>query len=267
RRQQVADLRAECRESFLAFKTEWNQFANELNSALASTPYVNNFNISTVSYDPGGDDAQTIINQINSVLKNANSQIEELRTALSKDVTGFTQLEVDLANGTATVQQVTDIILLIGESFLSGFAAYYAYNGIRLFILLLNTADAGISSLAEIIGGVLGGMIFGAVAVIITDAIISAIEGAIERKQLEDAIAALQQFKTKVTDPLSITASDVGAQYTALSQGLYRLNDNLLLVKVNGNWQVISTGKDDTHHAVVNMTAGAVQHFGSPKAA
>lgn len=267
RRQQVDDLRAECRESFVDFETEWNKFASAINNALSQSKYAQEFNIGSVSYDPDNDDAQTMINQINNVLQNASSQLQELRSALSNDVPGFAQLEADLKAGTATVAQVTDFILEIGETIFSGFASYYTFNGIRIFIAFVNLADAGISDLASFLGGVFGGAVVGAVALIITDAIVSAIEGAIERKLLEDAISALEAFKSQVTDPLSTTASDVGAQYVALSQGVYRLNDNLLLILTNGQWQVIATGADDTQHAVVDVTNACVTNFGTTKAA
>ncbi|ODJ92247.1 hypothetical protein BB779_04030 [Pseudomonas viridiflava] len=268
RRQQVEDLKSEGRIAFLSFKTQWNQFTQELNSALSQAdPKYGTYQITPVTYDEDADDTQTMINQINSVLQSADSQIQELRTALKADVTGFEQLEIDLQNGTATVKNVADLLVEVGETVFGGFVAYYTYNGIRLFVTLLNMADAGISALTEILAGVMGGMILGAAAVLITDAIISAIEGAIERKQLNEAIEALQEFKTQVTDPLSNTASQVGAQYIAMSQGLYRLNDTLLLVREGDQWQVISTGSSDTAHAVVHPSSGSIQLFGSEKAA
>lgn len=267
RRLKVENLRAECREAFIAFKTEWNLYATAFNDTLKGSSYEQKFHLTSMTYNPDNDDVETMIREINSRLKFATKNIEELRNRLGEDYPKFKDLEVSLKNGTATAKDVANIILDIGETALGGVIAFYAYNGIRLFLAIANLAGAGISDLASLLAGAFGGLILGAAAVIITDIIISAIEGAIERSELESAIGALEKFKKQVANPISKTASDIGAQANNITSGLYRLNDHLIIFKSGKKWHVFNTGEDAQQLSVVNTETNTAEHFGTPIAA
>ena len=123
---------------------------------------------------------------------------------------------------------------------MASFATWYVYSSIRFFVLVLNVAGAAISELASFLAGALGGMIVGAIGFVITDIIASAITGAIERKQLNEAIDALNEFRNKVADPLLNAATQLAGVVQAIKNGVYKVSDSLLIFRnPDGTYQVI----------------------------
>lgn len=77
------------------------------------------------------------------------------------------------------------------------------------------------------------------IAFVITDVVVSAIMGAIERKELNEAIDALQKLKAKMM-PLDESISKMAAINIGIRKGSYQLDDNHFLFRgKNGEWRIL----------------------------
>ena len=108
----------------------------------------------------------------------------------------------------------------------------------------LTTAITGTAtSLLAMYSGAIAGTILGGAAFIITDLVASAITGAIERKELNEAIDALKNLKAQIDPSLSQAATKLAGVTQAIKDGLYRLDDKHILVKnPDGSYMIIETG-------------------------
>ncbi len=243
RRQEVSLLQAEVKIKFESYKDAWNHFANIINpcfddldksSSVGET--FSQYKLKTLNYNLEKDVDQCI-REINEVIKDAKSKLDKF----VKDI----GLEENLPNLSVNLEEnekykIYRLLNGIPSITLSAFATYYTYWAVRIVIAIANIAEAAIGALTEILGGIFAGLIVGGAAFIVSDMIISAINGAIERKNLENAIDALKEFKKKVADPLGEAGDKLRGILQSIKDGAYILSDEFMLIR----------GKDGTYKII-----------------
>lgn len=251
RRLEVMNLQADARMSFQGYKDAWNHFVNILNPCFdelkgfqgLNDTGINHEDFSTyklesLSYNIETDNVGLCINQINNALQDAKSKLDKF----VKDI-GLTESLPNLQKGfneDSLLEIERTIMMLIPSVTLSAFATYYAFYGVRIMIAIVNLAGAAISGALELFLGVFAGLIVGGVAFIVSDAILSAIHGAIERKHLEEAIEALNQFKKEVSDPVREAGDKIRGILQSIKDGVYTLSDEFMLVRAkDGTYKII----------------------------
>jgi hypothetical protein len=246
KRQQIADLQAESRRSFESFKEAWNQFANILNPCFdefgekefAGVKNYSEYKLKNLSYNIKTDNVTQCLHEINDAVESARNKLDKFIKDINLEQLLPNNLSVDLFDEHSG--KVRRALLGLPSVTLSSFATYYTYHAVRIVITIVNLAGATISSLMEILGGIAGGLIVGGVAFIVSDAIIGAINGAIERKELEDAVDVLKKFKEKVSDPLREAGDKIRGILQSIKDGVYILSDDMMLVRTkDGTYKVV----------------------------
>lgn len=244
RRQEVVNLRAEIVKRFEDYKSAWNTNANLLTKifATAQNPGYAGMTILTLSKDIHQNTVGDCIQEINDVLADTTTKLDKLVTDIGLDKL----LPADWKEKGATLGSIgTDKIKKIGQTIsgvlstaASAFVSYYVFTGVTVALTLI---QAFTETAICIGGGALAGAVIGGAAFIITDLIASAITGAIERKKLNEAIDALTELRTNV-EPLSEGAVKLAGIAQSINDGVYRLDDEHILVKrANGSYAIIST--------------------------
>jgi hypothetical protein len=238
RRQQVSDLRGQVRADFMQFTSAWNDCATLLNSILRQRHP--DLILLTLTCNVDSDCVQVCVNDFNRVITDAKPKLDKLLKdiGLEHGVPGVVPGSIDM--DPEALHKINNFITGAVDASVAAFATWYVYNSIRLFVLVLNYAGAAVSDLASLLAGALGGLIVGAVGFVITDIIASAITGAVERKQLNEAIDALTEFRDKVADPLLKAAGKLAGVVQSIKDGAYKLSDTLLIVKVGDAYQVVT---------------------------
>src|SRR5580704_9597612 len=213
RRQQVSDLRGQVRADFMQFTSAWNDCATLLNSILRQRHP--DLILLTLTCNVDSDCVQVCVNDFNRVITDAKPKLDKLLKdiGLEHGVPGVVPGSIDM--DPEALHKINNFITGAVDASVAAFATWYVYNSIRLFVLVLNYAGAAVSDLASLLAGALGGLIVGAVGFVITDIIASAITGAVERKQLNEAIDALTEFRDKLSDTLLIVK--VGDTYQVVT--------------------------------------------------
>ena len=195
---------------------------------------------------------QMCVDEFNAVVTDAQPKFQKLMTDI-----GLSQAFPDVGPGSNldpdTVHRINMFISGGVDAAVSAFAFWYVYSAIRFFTLVINMAGAAVSELASFLGGVLGGIIAGAVGFVITDLIASAITGAIERKQLNEAIDALTELRDRVADPLLQAGTRMSGVAQAIRDGLYKLSDTIIIMRQGDTYQVITIGPPTTSVALVRQ--------------
>ena len=143
-----------------------------------------------------------------------------------------------------------DTLLKIGKAFTAvlsttgaGFLGYYVFVSVSFAVTWGGFVSGAISSIAATLSGVLGGIIAGGVAFILTDMIASAITGAIERKELNEAIDALTELKRAIKDPLTNGINAISGISQNIKDGNYKLGNGWYLGKDDeGNYIIYTLG-------------------------
>ncbi|MEP9360740.1 hypothetical protein [Sphingomonas sp. KR3-1] len=237
RRMQVAVLQGQIRADFQIFMTSWNDCANFLNPILnVNHP---NLKLTPLTCNPDCDDVQMCLNQINSVLTDAKGKLDKLLSDIGIQ-NGVAGMVPGALNSDPEAQnKIRQFISGAADVAIASFAAWYTYVGIQTIAFVLTYTGIAISETAAFLAGALGGMIVGAVAFVITDVIASAITGAIERKELNEAIDALTQFRSQVADPLMRAAGRLAGISQAVKDGSYLITDTLLILRRGNGYTVI----------------------------
>lgn len=261
RRQRVADLQGEIKGQFNSFKQAWNDTVDLINDAFSKVnqaPY-NKIRLIRVNYDIQVQTVSEAVQEINNVTKDANGKLAKLVSdiGLSEYLPSGWEtgdLKLDFDPDSEVAKKIGAAISGTVAAVAGAIASWYAYSGVTIFILLVNSAGAGLTSLLAIASGALAGLIIGSTAFVVTDLIVSAITGAIERDQLEDAIDALEKLKTEVGDKIAEAAIKVSGVYQTIKDGMYKLDDKHILIKVGeDNYQVIVVPNFNTISAVPNI--------------
>jgi hypothetical protein len=238
RRQQVSDLRGQVRADFMMFKNSWNDCAAVLNPILA----VNHpdLQLMILTCDTDVNCVKDCVDMFNAAITDAQPKFAKLLNdiGLSAGVPGLKP--GDITMDPDALHKINSFLTGAADTAVSAFATWYVYNSIRLFTLVLNYAGVAVSEVASMLAGALGGLVVGAVGFVITDIIGSAIAGAVERKELNEAIDALTEFRDKVADPLLQAAGKLAGVTQSIKDGAYKLSDTLLIIKTGSGYQVIT---------------------------
>ena len=196
----------------------------------------------TLTYNIKTDDVGKCLSEIQEAVNDAKGKLDNLVKQIGlTDLPDFSTVELNeeskykLYRGLAAIPSMA----------LSSFATFYAVRGFMLVTLIVRTVGDTISSVARILGGALGGLVVGGITFILSDMIVSAITGAIERRQMEDAITVLKQLVQEVCVPLQKATNIIGGIIQNINEGLYKINDSALLVRTGKNennkeiWSVI----------------------------
>jgi len=229
RRQEVGALLGQIRATLIIFKKSWNNFASLINPLL-TTKHAD-LKLATITCNPDSDDINTCVQQFQSVLLNANGKFNTLAVQIGIQ-NGIQGLPANSAGLDSDPQAAHRLGLFLGgaaDAAVASIAAWYVYNTVQVFGLVLRMMTVTVSEIALVIGGALGGMIVGAVGFVITDIIASAITGAIERHQLNEAIDSLIAFKNGPTEELLTVSSQLGAIALFAKVERYPLSDKYYL--------------------------------------
>lgn len=238
RRQEVSDLRGQIRADFMLFKNSWNDCAALLNPILIKNHP--DLQLTTITCDIDCDDIKHCVEMFNNAITDAKPKFEKLLAdigltdgvpGLSKDSIGFDP---------EAFHKINNFITGAVDATVAAFATWYVYTSIQIFTFVLNNIGIAVTRMVSMLAGAMGGLVIGAVGFVITDLIASAIAGAVEKGKLNDAIDALTDLRDKVADPLLQAAGKLGGVTQSIKDGIYKLSDTLLIMKVGNDYQVIS---------------------------
>lgn len=237
RRQQVSDLRGQIRADFMQFENSWNDCADLLNGIMKMR--YPQYQLLKITCSVDNDCLQQCVDEYQRVVNDGKQKLDKLINdiGLSKGIPGLpSNFDLD----PEAQHKINMFISGAVDTAVASFATWYVYNSIRLFVVIINYAGAAVSELAAFLGGALGGMIAGAIGFVITDLIASAITGAIERKQLNEAIDALTTVRDQVADPLLKAAGRLAGVTQSIRDGAYKVSDTLMIVRVGNSYEVIT---------------------------
>ena len=249
RRQEVANLRGEIIAIFKNYKTAWNDNANLLNGIFAQVqnPTYAGLTFRTLQKNIESDTVGDCINEINDVISDTKTKLDklvedmglsELLPADWKDK-GCTIDQI----GAENVQKIGQIVSGLASAAAAAFVGYYVFTGVTVAVGLISAITGAATGLLAMCGGALVGAVLGGVAFIITDLIASAITGAIERKELNEAIDSLKKLKGQIDPCLPQATAKLAGVTQSIKDGLYRLDDKHILIKnPDGSYMIIETG-------------------------
>jgi hypothetical protein len=264
RRQQLSDLRDEIKAGFDGFKNAWNENADLLNGifkAQTVAPY-NTIQIRKIQKSIKIDNAKSCTDEINAVLIETKAKfvdlVEDLELSkhLPKD---WLEQGANVSDiGTGNVKRIGQILSGILDTAAAAFVGWFVLKGVAVATSIISVATGVASSIGTIFRGAFGVLTCGAVGFVITDLIASAITGALERKELNDAIDALTKFNEKVAQPLVTIAAEVAAETLSINTGFYKLDDKHILMKRSDGSYVISGIPGTDTNSMGNMSLQAV---------
>lgn len=247
RRRQVYELRGEIVSIVRRYKAEWNEIVFNLNSAFAQAKHDGfNFELIPLVKDIDKDPLSDCISEIDVALKDANKKLPQL----IKDMNIEDKLPKDWATNPKAIDINPDTIHKICQAISApisgsvGVAVFiYVHRGVHLLQALLGfVVEIGHWMLSPVIA-VVCASITGGLAFAITDMVVSAITGAIERKELNEAIDALKKLKERMM-PLDESISKMAGININIRHGFYPLDDDHILIKKqSGEWIIIDRPK------------------------
>lgn len=251
KRQEVANLRGEITTLFRQYKNTWNENADLLNAAFQQaakpgTPFYG-VTLRKLEKNINADPVGACIEEINAVISDSDSKMKKLM-----DDIGVTEL---LPNdwkekgakledlGELTLLKVCKIISTVATAAAAAYLGFYIFQGISITIALISAIGGVAASVMAFMGGALLSTVISAAAFIVTDMIASAITGAIERKQLNEAIDSLKKLRDDVL-PLQDAAIKLAAVTQSIKDGSYKLAPGWYLMKdENGNYVIFRNGR------------------------
>lgn len=245
RRQQVANLRGEITITFKNFTSSWNDNANMLNGIFSkvSNPTYAKMKIKLISKNIEKNTINECLEEIKTVLEDSKTKMEKLVSDL-----GLSELLPDdwkekgikvSSIGEAKIAKIGRIISGIASTAAAAFIGYYIFQGVTTAIIIISAVTSTALSIAGIVGGAFFGAVLGGAAFIITDLIASAITGAIERKELNNAIDSLIKLKESIS-PIKEATPKLAGITQSIKDGCYKLDDTHLLVKMaDGSYRII----------------------------
>lgn len=255
RREKVAQLRAEVVISFNQYKSAWNTNTDLLNDIFAKQPSPFNIQLKHLQYDITKD-------TINSCIKEIQEVANDTKTSLAKliDDIGLKEhlpenwdesgIRYDPSN-IGSALNIGKLLSGVLTATLGAFVGFYVFTGITIFTVLINFAGGMISNIGSILGGAIGGIVCGAVTFVIGDMIASAITGAIQRKELNDAIDILTQLKNAVADNLNDATAAISGITLSIKNGFYALDDTHILKKQpDGSYVILSLSSNNINNLV-----------------
>jgi hypothetical protein len=248
RRQEVANLRGEIIVIFENYKAAWNDNADLLNGIFAQvkdSKYAG-LTLLTLKKNIESDAVGDCINEINAVISDTKNKLDKL----VEDIGLSKLLPADWKEkgctidqiGAENVRKIGQIVSGLASSAAAAFVGYYVFTGVTVAIGLVQAVAGVVSGMLSMCGGVLAGIVLGGAAFVITDLISSAITGAIERKELNEAIDALKKLKSQIDPCLTNATVKLAGITQSIKDGVYLLDEtHLLLKKPDGSYTVIET--------------------------
>lgn len=247
RRQQVANLRAEIVTRFDGYKTAWNDNAELLTGIFATVtnPNYAGMKISKLSKDIHQDTVGDCINEINTVLTDTTKKLDKLVEDIGLNEVlppNWKETGVTLDSiGADTIKTIGQTVSGVLSAAASAFVGYYVFTGVTLAMTLARIAAGTALTIGTFASGALAGALIGGAVFVITDLIASAITGAIERKELNEAIDALTKLHDAVK-PLSEATVKLAGVNQSIKDSVYCLdNEHILMKLADGSYVIIST--------------------------
>lgn len=253
RRREVSRLRAEIIDIFQSYKNAWNEQAELLmeifREGAPNTPY-ENMKIILLKRDIREDTVSDCLSEMKAALEDTDKKIKKI-----VDDIGISGLIPDWRSEDFKVENLDkNVILTVGKALsatlgatAAGFVGYCVFVNISFAITWSGFLAGAVSSVAATLGGVLGGIIAGGAAFLITDIISSAITGAIERKELNESIEALQKLKDAVGEPLRRGRDEIRGMIRNIKDGSYSLGDGWYIGKEGNKYFIyeLKNGKPE----------------------
>ena len=260
RRQEVANLRAEIAAQFEGYKTAWNANADLLTGIFATVknPDYAGMKILTLSKDIHKDAVGDCLKEINNVLTDTTAKLDKLVADIGLGdllPADWKEKGVKLDSiGTDTIKKIGQAISGVLCTAASAFVGYYVFAGVTVAMSLIRVAAGAAVTIGTVAGGMLAGALIGGVVFVITDIIASAITGAIERKELNEAIDALTKLQDAVK-PLSEATVKLAGINQSIRDGVYRLDDEHILVKLaDGSYVITSTASNTMSFSRITLS-------------
>lgn len=253
RRREVSRLRAEVIDIFQSYKNAWNEQAELLmeifREGAQETPY-ENMKIVLLKMDIRKNTVDECLSEMKAALDDTNKKIKKV-----VDDIGISDLIPNWGSGGFKVENLDkNVILAVGKALsatlgatAASFVGYCVFVNISFAITWSGFLAGAVSSVVATLGGVLGGIIAGGAAFLITDIISSAITGAIERKELNESIEALQKLKDAVEEPLRKGRDEIRGMIRNIKDGSYSLGNGWHIVKEGNEYFVykLKNGKPE----------------------
>lgn len=242
RRRTVSNLRAEIIDAFHSYKNAWNENAKLImdifHDGACGTPY-ENMEILFLKKDIETHTVNDCLSEMKTALDDTEKKIKKI-----VDDIGISDLIPDWSKEDFKIENIDkNLILNVGKalsatlgSTAAGFLGYYVFVNISFAITWKGFLTGALSSVAATLGGTIGGIIAGGAAFIITDMISSAITGAIERKELNEAIDALNKLKEAVYKPLMDGRDHIRGLIQNIKDGSYSLGNGWYIGKEGDNY-------------------------------
>lgn len=236
RREKVSRLKADIRSIIIDYQIAWNKFVGEFNpifSSLDDSKY-NQIQLIPIRKNVDCDTLKDCLDEINDTVTDCKDKIEKIVSDM-----GITELlPTDWMTSGIKIDEIGEanvalIFKILGTS-ISGVAssvvAGLIFKAVTIFLNLMNAYVNIMSNIAVNVTGAAFSMVFGAATFFITDIVASAITGAIERKELNEAIDILEKIKQEVS-PLREYTVKLGGITQSIIDGCYKLDDTHMLVK------------------------------------
>ncbi len=236
RREEVARLKADIRSIIINYQTAWNNFVDKFNPIFRSLddPKYSQIQLIPIKKNVDTDNLKDCLDEINNTVVDCKGKIEKIVSDMGiKELLPTDWVESGIKIDEMGEAAVARVFKILGGSIsivASGVVAGLVFNGIRIFFGLINAYVSIMSNLAISVTGAAFSMVFGAATFFISDLIASAITGAIERKELNEAIEVLKKVENEL-EPLREYTVKLGGITQNIVDGCYKLDDTHILMK------------------------------------
>ncbi len=256
RRDEVYQLKAEVTTAFRDYHSAWNTWAGLLNHAFAecSVEAYHSLHIPVLVADVEKNTLQECLDEIHVAVTQTSETMDRIVEAMG--IRPFLPpdwktngIKLDSIDGDVLLK-IGRAISCVGSVVLAGYVGYYTICGVAALSTLIAAVEQTAISVGALVGGVIGGVVLGGVAFVITDLIASAITGAIERKELNEAIDILKKLKADVAQPLRESAFTIHAVCTDIKHKQFPLGDGYVLVgQADGTYVIMRLQPLSTAHS------------------
>ncbi|MBR2421334.1 MAG: hypothetical protein IKB09_03160 [Oscillospiraceae bacterium] len=235
RRHIVCQLRTDVSTAFQNYFSAWNTWAGLLNRAFEECPAqeYHSLHIPILEKDIEKYTIQECMDEIRDAARQTSGTLDHIMEVMG--VVPFLPsdwkekgIKIDDL-GSDTLLKIGKVISCVGSSVLAGYMGYHIFVGVTVVSALVASITQSIGFVGTLVGGLAGGLVLGGAVFLITDMISSAITGAIERKELNEAIDLLQKLKNEVAVPLNNSAFSIQAVCTDIKNKQFTLGNGYVL--------------------------------------
>lgn len=223
RRKQVRDYVSKIHVVFTQFKDSWNDMVNVFNKAVEEKHP--EWKLENVDYDPNDNDVKKISESIKKVIDETQKKMKKIH-----DDVGLEDVHIEALKNPSDIEGVLkalNAVTFVVDSLVAGAIVIFSIYMFATMEIVLEVVSVMVAS---IIGGIVGAFIaFG--GFVISDMIVSAITGAIERKELNEAIEILSKYDEEVITPLSEVSNKLAGLTINMKDGTYDLGNGYIIYK------------------------------------